>query len=82
MKIDYSEKGKVKITMIDYIKGMLDELPIGMAGESATPTVNLICFRLMRIQISLMNQLRSYSTTTSQNCCFYVKRQDPTYKQR
>jgi hypothetical protein len=40
MKIDYSEKGKVKITMIDYIEGMLDELPNGMAGESATPAAN------------------------------------------
>jgi hypothetical protein len=37
MTIDYSEKGKVKITMIPYIKNMLAKIPIDMAGESATP---------------------------------------------
>jgi hypothetical protein len=37
MTIDYSEKGKVKFTMIDYIKGMLDELPGDMEGTVTTP---------------------------------------------
>jgi hypothetical protein len=36
MTIDYSGKGKVKITMIPYIKGMLDKLPADMAGKAAT----------------------------------------------
>jgi hypothetical protein len=40
MTINYSIKGKVKITMIDYIKGMLDESPIDMAGKSATPAAS------------------------------------------
>jgi hypothetical protein len=41
MTIDYnSEKVKVKITMIDYIQGMLDKLPSDMAGESATPAAS------------------------------------------
>jgi hypothetical protein len=38
MTIDYSKKGKVKITMIPYIKNMLAKIPIDMAGESVTPT--------------------------------------------
>jgi Reverse transcriptase (RNA-dependent DNA polymerase) len=40
MRIDYSTPGKVKITMIDYIDGMLDELPSWMDGEAATPAGN------------------------------------------
>ena len=37
MTIDYSTKEKVNFTMIDYIKGMLDELPVEMEGTVATP---------------------------------------------
>jgi hypothetical protein len=38
MTIDYSEDGKSKIIMQDYILSMLNELPEDMtAGESATP---------------------------------------------
>jgi hypothetical protein len=40
MTIDFSEDGKVKITMVNYIKEMLEELPADMAGESATPAAN------------------------------------------
>jgi hypothetical protein len=44
MTIDYSTKGKVKITMMKYIKGILEELPHNMAGESETPTAST-CIR-------------------------------------
>ena len=37
MTLDYTEDGKVKIIMKDYIKNMLAELPDDMSGESATP---------------------------------------------
>jgi hypothetical protein len=37
MTLDYTEKGKVKIRMDDYIQGMLDELPEDMKGEAPTP---------------------------------------------
>ena len=37
MTIDYSIKGKVKFTMIDYIKNMLEELPVDMDGTVTTP---------------------------------------------
>jgi hypothetical protein len=40
MTLDFSEDGKIKITMIDYIKNMLAELPEDMAGEAATPAAN------------------------------------------
>jgi hypothetical protein len=37
MTIDYSDNGKVKILMDNYIKSILDELPADMNGESPTP---------------------------------------------
>jgi len=37
MCIDYTEKGKVKISMYDYIDKMLAELPSDMNGVSTTP---------------------------------------------
>jgi hypothetical protein len=37
MTIDYSIPGKVKFTMLDYIKGMLDDLPSDMDGAVITP---------------------------------------------
>ena len=37
MCIDYIEKGKVKISMYDYIDKMLTELPSDMNGVSNTP---------------------------------------------
>lgn len=37
MKLDYSEPGKVKITMEDYIQSMLNELPEDMIGTSKNP---------------------------------------------
>ena len=37
MTLDYSTKGKVEIKMVDYIDGMLAELPPDMDGEAATP---------------------------------------------
>ena len=40
MIIDYSEDGKVKFSMPDYIEGLLDEAPDDMNGESITPAGN------------------------------------------
>jgi hypothetical protein len=37
MTLDYSVKGKVKITMTDYVINMLKELPADMEGVAATP---------------------------------------------
>jgi hypothetical protein len=37
MTIDYTDDGKVKITMEDYIKSILNDLPEDMNGESPTP---------------------------------------------
>ena len=37
MKLDFTVKGKVSITMFNYIKNILDELPIEMAGVAVMP---------------------------------------------
>jgi len=37
MSIEYTTRGKVKISMYKYIKKMLDELPLDMSGISITP---------------------------------------------
>ena len=40
MSIEYDNANSVQITMIDYIKSMLGELPPDMDGESATPAAS------------------------------------------
>ena len=40
MTLDFSEDGKVKILMVDYIQKMLAEIPDDMDGEAATPAAN------------------------------------------
>jgi hypothetical protein len=40
MTLDFSSEGKVKVTMVDYIQNMLDDLPSDMDGEAATPAAN------------------------------------------
>ena len=42
MTIDYSTDGKVRFSMIDYIQGMLDELPDDKGGENVTPASNYL----------------------------------------
>jgi hypothetical protein len=40
MTLDYSEKGKIKIKMLDYVDKMLTDLPAKMDGEAPSPTAN------------------------------------------
>jgi len=40
MKLDFTGNGKVSITMFDYIKNFLDELPIEMAGVAVMPAAS------------------------------------------
>jgi hypothetical protein len=40
MTLDYSDPGKVKIKMIDYVEKMLADLPNEMEGEAPTPAGN------------------------------------------
>jgi Reverse transcriptase (RNA-dependent DNA polymerase) len=40
MTLDFSEEGKLKVLMVDYIKGMLDELPSDMDGTVVNPAAS------------------------------------------
>ena len=40
MTIDFSEKGKVKFIMNDYVENLLDEVPEEMSGHAATPAAH------------------------------------------
>ena len=40
MTLDYSEKEKVMVKMLDYVENMLRDAPADMTGESATPAGN------------------------------------------
>jgi hypothetical protein len=40
MTLDYSEKSKVKIKMLDYVNKMLADLPAEMDGEAPSPAAN------------------------------------------
>jgi hypothetical protein len=40
MTIDFSEEGKVKFIMNDYVENLLDEVPEDMSGHAATPAAN------------------------------------------
>jgi hypothetical protein len=42
MTIDFSINGKVRFSMTDYVRGILDELPDDMNGECATPAPNYL----------------------------------------
>jgi hypothetical protein len=40
MTIDYSTLGKVRITMLKYIRDMFEEMPEEWTGQAATPAGN------------------------------------------
>jgi hypothetical protein len=42
MTIDFSTKSKVRFSMIDYIRNILDELPPDMNGENSTPAASFL----------------------------------------
>jgi hypothetical protein len=45
MTLDYTEDGKLRVDMRDYVKGMIEEFPAKLTGQTATPWTE----RLMKI---------------------------------
>jgi len=37
MPFDYTEDGKLRVNMRDYVKGMIKEFPVKLTGSTATP---------------------------------------------
>jgi hypothetical protein len=66
MTLDYSDDGKVKIIMKDYIKKMLDELPDDMDGEAGTPaSLHLFLIRDEPVLLDATNAERAVSSPHS-----------------
>jgi hypothetical protein len=40
MTLDYTEKGKAKIKMLDYLVRMFEDLPEAFSGETSSPAAN------------------------------------------
>ena len=80
MELDFTNEGKVVITMINYIEEMLEELPDDMAGTVATPAANHL-FDVQENGTKLDKQQSDFFITTWQNYCFYVNGLGLTYKQ-
>jgi hypothetical protein len=70
MTIDYSEDGKVRFSMIDYIDGLLDEAPEDMAGTAVTPTANdLFTMQEDATQIDKKKQAETFHHLTAKILC-------------
>jgi hypothetical protein len=76
MTIDYSEKGKVKFTMIDYIKGMLEELPVDMDGTAPNPATSHL-FEVNESATKLPNAMSDLFHHNTAKLLFLCKRARP-----
>ena len=81
MVLDFSTRGAVQITMYDYIKNMLAELPPVMDGESRTPAP-LHLFEVNEKAVKLSEKDAQIFHHYVANYFFYARGQDPTYKQQ
>jgi hypothetical protein len=76
MTLDYTEKGKVKIKMIDYVTKMLAELPEEMSGEAPTPAGNHL-FAVDEKQTKVNEQQAQFFHTYVAKTLFLCKRSRP-----
>ena len=70
MVIDCSIPGKVMITMIDYIKNMLNDLPSDMDGTAPNPTASYLFEIDDESATNLSRTSVSCIITTRKNSCF------------
>ena len=66
--------------MLDYVEGMLAELPVDMAGESATPAADHLFQVNTDDPIKLDEENRSFSTSMWQNHYFCGREEGQTYR--
>jgi hypothetical protein len=76
MTLDFTKEGEVKVTMIDCMKGVIEDFPEVITGRSATPAAENIlrCDRMRAGSFWMKNEL-GHSTTPSHS--FYSPRQGP-----
>jgi hypothetical protein len=76
MTLDYSERGKVKIKMIDYVEKMLTDLPDEMMGEAPTPAANHL-FTVHVNQTRVSEEKAQFFHTYVAKALFLCKRARP-----
>jgi hypothetical protein len=77
MVIDFNTKGKVKITMKQYIESMLDELPSDMDGEAGTAAANHLFEVNMKNPIKLGEEKAEMFHHNTAKLLFLCKRARP-----
>jgi len=81
LTLDYSQKGKVKISMYDYIKNIVEESPDDMKGISKTLASSHLFLTNPECK-KLSEKRRNCSTTSLPSLCTYVGGHGRTYRQR
>jgi hypothetical protein len=76
MTLDYSEKGKVKIKMLDYAEKMLANLPAEIDGEAPSPAANHL-LTVNGDQIKVDDKKAQLFHTHVANTLFLCKRARP-----
>jgi hypothetical protein len=76
MTLDFSVEGKVKVIMKDYIEDMLDELPLDMDGEAATPASDHL-FTVNENPVLLDEETSQMFHTNTAKLLFLSKRARP-----
>jgi hypothetical protein len=74
--IDYSEKGKVRFTMYDYLEDILDKMPIDMNGTAPTP-VSENMFKVDTESPALNEKESDFFACTTARLLFAAKRAGP-----
>jgi hypothetical protein len=76
MTLDFSEQGKVKIKMLDYVEKMLADLPAEMSGEAPTPAANHL-FTVDENQTKVDEKKAQFFHTYVAKALFLCKRARP-----
>ena len=77
MNLDYTEEGKVKIDMTDYVKGILEVYPDPVKNRKAASPANENLFKVNPKSIRLGKQRSETFHTIVAKCLFVAKRSRP-----
>jgi len=81
MVLDFLTSGGVLITMYDYIRNILAELPLVMDGEARTPAP-LHLFEVNEEAVKLSEKDAQFFHHYVAKLLFYARGRDPTYKKQ
>jgi ribosomal protein S10 len=81
MALEYLEKGKVKMKMLDYVDKMLADLAAKMDGEAPSPTANHL-LTVNDDETKVDEKKAQLFHTYVAKRYFYVNEQDQIYKRQ